>query len=109
RQIAGVSAYDPTIGTWQANQLGRRGGGDVAYLHLTVPDVQISRFRFFTGELRSQRCSGGQSGLLVEGAAFGDVRQHGDDCVRRRSAWPAITPSDGRLVSPIMPARRGGD
>ena len=24
---------------------------------LTDPDVQISRFRFLTGELRSQRCS----------------------------------------------------
>jgi hypothetical protein len=26
---------------------------------LTVPDVQISRIRFFTGELRSRWCSDG--------------------------------------------------
>jgi hypothetical protein len=36
---------------------------------LTVRDVQISSFRFFTGELRSQRCSDGRSGLLAEGGA----------------------------------------
>src|SRR5262245_2694785 len=29
--------------------------------------------QFFTGELRSQRCSGGRSGLLGEGAASGGV------------------------------------
>jgi hypothetical protein len=28
---------------------------------LTVPDVQIFRIRFFTGELRSLRCSDGRS------------------------------------------------
>ena len=33
------------------------------------PDVQISRFRFFTGELRSRRHNGGRSGLLAEGDA----------------------------------------
>src|SRR5262245_42724226 len=37
---------------------------------LTVPDVQISCVRFFTGDLRSQRLSGGRSGLLVEGVAL---------------------------------------
>src|SRR4030095_1368210 len=40
-------------------------------LPLTDPDVQISRFRFFTGELRSQQCSDGRSGLLVECDALG--------------------------------------
>src|SRR5499427_268036 len=39
---------------------------------LTEPDVQISSFRFLTGELRSQRCSGGRSELPVEGAALRD-------------------------------------
>ena len=38
-------------------------------LPLTDPDVQISRFRFFTGELRSRRCSDGRSGLLAEDVA----------------------------------------
>jgi hypothetical protein len=35
---------------------------------LTDPDVQISRVRFFTGELRSQQCSDGQCVVPVEGA-----------------------------------------
>jgi hypothetical protein len=30
---------------------------------LTVPDVQLSRFRFFMEEFRSRRCSDGRSGL----------------------------------------------
>ena len=42
---------------------------------LTVPDVQISRIRFFTGEFRSQRCNGGRSGLLVEGDASQGIPQ----------------------------------
>jgi hypothetical protein len=46
-----------------------RVGEDVA--SLTDPDVLISSIRFFTGELRSRRCSGGRSGLLVEGGALG--------------------------------------
>jgi hypothetical protein len=33
--------------------------------------VPISSIRFFTGELRSRRCSGGRSGLLAEGGALG--------------------------------------
>jgi hypothetical protein len=32
-------------------------------LPLTEPDVQISSFRFFTGEFRSRHCSDGRSGL----------------------------------------------
>ena len=48
-----------------------RVGRNVPSLPLTDPDVQNSRFRFFTGELRSQRCSDGRSGLLVGGAASG--------------------------------------
>jgi hypothetical protein len=35
-----------------------RVGGDVAAPALTDPDVQISRVRFFMGELRSGRCTG---------------------------------------------------
>jgi len=50
---------------------GCRVGEDVAILTLTVPDVPISSIRFFTGEIRSQRCSGGRSELLAEGAALG--------------------------------------
>jgi hypothetical protein len=38
---------------------------------LTVPDVPISSIRFFTGEIRSQRRSGGRSELLAEGAVLG--------------------------------------
>jgi hypothetical protein len=38
---------------------------------LTDPDVQISRFRFFTGEPRSQWCNDGQFGLLAKGDALG--------------------------------------
>jgi hypothetical protein len=34
---------------------------------LTVPDVQVSRFRFFMEELRSRRCSDGQSAPPAEG------------------------------------------
>src|SRR6516165_2907060 len=37
---------------------------------LTVPDVQLSRFRFFMEEFRSRRCSDGQSGLPAEGDVF---------------------------------------
>jgi hypothetical protein len=40
---------------------------------LTVPDVQDYRIRFFTGELRSQKCSDGRSGLLVKGAGRGET------------------------------------
>jgi hypothetical protein len=36
------------------------------------PDVQISRFRFFTGELRSQQCTDERSGLPAEDVALGD-------------------------------------
>jgi hypothetical protein len=36
---------------------------------LTVPDVQISCFRFFMEELCSRRCSDGRSGLPAEGDA----------------------------------------
>src|SRR5215831_19410558 len=39
---------------------------------LTEPDVQISSFRFLTGELRSQRCSDGRSEVPVGGAALRD-------------------------------------
>jgi hypothetical protein len=38
---------------------------------LTVLDVPISSIRSFTGEIRSQRCGGGRSELLAEGAALG--------------------------------------
>jgi hypothetical protein len=43
---------------------------------LTEPDVQISHFRFFTGELRSQRCSDRRSSLLGEGADLGSRRRN---------------------------------
>jgi hypothetical protein len=36
---------------------------------LRSPDVQISRFRFFTEELRSRLCTDGRSGLLAVGDA----------------------------------------
>jgi hypothetical protein len=55
---------------------------------LTEPDVQISHFRFFTGELRSQRCSDGRSSLLGEGAdlvtviSVGNVSTGGVRCWR---------------------------
>jgi DNA-binding transcriptional LysR family regulator len=39
---------------------------------LTEPDVQISSFRFLTGELRSQRCSDGRSEVPVRGTALKD-------------------------------------
>src|SRR5271169_6773645 len=39
---------------------------------LTVPDVQISRFRFFMEELGSRKCSDGRSGLPAEGDALGE-------------------------------------
>ena len=39
---------------------------------LTEPDVQISRFRFLAGELRSQRCNDGRSEVPVGGAALRD-------------------------------------
>src|SRR5262249_43005463 len=39
---------------------------------LAEPGVQISSFRFLTGELRSQRCSDGRSEVPVEGAALRD-------------------------------------
>ena len=39
---------------------------------LADPDVQISRFRFFTEELRSRLCTDGRSGLLAVGDACGD-------------------------------------
>jgi hypothetical protein len=45
---------------------------------LTDPDVQFSRFRFFTGELRSRRYSDGQSGLPAEDDALG-AQQIGDE------------------------------
>jgi len=38
---------------------------------LTVPDVQVSRFRFFMEEFCSRRCSDGRSGLPAEDAALG--------------------------------------
>jgi hypothetical protein len=38
---------------------------------LTVPDVQLSRFRLFMEEFRSRRCSDGRSGLPAVGDAFG--------------------------------------
>src|SRR5271169_2803606 len=41
---------------------------------LTVPDVQISRFRFFMEELGSRKCSDGRSGLPAEGDAVGEQR-----------------------------------
>src|SRR5262245_21278847 len=43
---------------------------------LTEPDVPISSIRFFTGELRSQRCIDGRSGRKGEGVASG-LRQVG--------------------------------
>src|ERR1017187_6978118 len=53
---------------------------------LTVPDVQISRFRFFMEGLCSRGCSDGRSGLPAEGGAVG---------VQRTGSWgtdPAIPP-----------------
>src|ERR1700687_791453 len=44
----------------------------------SVPDVQISRFRFFMEEFRSRRCSDGRSGLPAEGDAVG---------VKRTGSW----------------------
>ena len=41
---------------------------------LTVPDVQISRVRFFMEELCSRRCSDGRSGRSAEGDALGAQR-----------------------------------
>jgi hypothetical protein len=41
---------------------------------LTVPDVQISRVRFFMEELCSRRCSDGRSGRPAEGDALGAER-----------------------------------
>ena len=37
---------------------------------LTVPDVQVSRFRFFMEEFCSRRCSDGRSGLPAADAAW---------------------------------------
>ena len=41
---------------------------------LTVPDVQVSRVRFFMEELCSRRCSDGRSGRPAEGDALGAQR-----------------------------------
>ena len=64
---------------------------------LTVPDVQISRFRFFMEELCSRRCSDGRSGLPAEGDAVG---------VQRTGSWgtdfygPAATATSARSLRP---------
>ena len=39
----------------------------------TEPDVQISSFRFLTGELRSRDCRYGRSGPPAKGSALGDL------------------------------------
>ena len=41
---------------------------------LAVPDVQVSRVRFFMEELCSRRCSDGRSGRPAEGDALGAQR-----------------------------------
>jgi hypothetical protein len=62
---------------------------------LTVPDVQISRFRFFMEEFCSRRCSDGRSGLPAEGDAVG---------VQRTGSWGAAEQaSDG------VPAHKNDD
>src|ERR1700692_2678774 len=64
---------------------------------LTVPDVQISRFRFFMEELCSRGCSDGRSGLPAEGGALG---------VQRTGSWgtdpcdPAATAISARSSRP---------
>jgi hypothetical protein len=56
---------------------------------LTEPDVQISSFLFFTGELRSQRCSDGRSGLTEIDE---DLASHS------RNPWQASTNSSSGNV-----------
>ena len=51
----------------EAQAIARRVDEELPASSLTVPDVQISRFRFFMEELRSRRCSDGRSGLPAEG------------------------------------------
>ena len=46
-----------------------RVGEDVAIPPLTDPDVRDYRIRFFTGELRSQRCTDGRSEVVAEDIA----------------------------------------
>jgi hypothetical protein len=64
----------------------------------TVPDLQVSRFRFFMEELRSRRCSDGQSGLPAEGDALGvpfcrsdaNLRRTASRLVSRSVAWRSL-------------------
>jgi hypothetical protein len=64
-------------------------------LPLADPDVQISRFRFFTGELCSRRCNGGRSGLLAEGDARGERRIESNSI-----CFPAATTISARSFGP---------
>ena len=64
---------------------------------LTVPDVQFSRFRFFTRELRSRRCSDGRSGLRAKGDVLGAQRS---GSIGAGSGDPAATAISARSSRP---------
>jgi hypothetical protein len=72
---------------------------------LTVPDVQISRFRFFMEELCSRGCSDGRSGLPAEGGALGVQRtgSWGTDPCDPGLRWRSSTPPRREVI------RRVGD
>src|ERR1035438_1401496 len=61
---------------------------------LTVPDVQLSRFRFFMEEFRSRRCSDGRSGL----PAGGDASERGE--LVPKEPTPASPPRQPFLPNP---------
>src|SRR5580704_12709472 len=69
---------------------------------LTVPDVQLSRFRFFMEEFRSRRCSDGRAGLLAGGDAFGAQRIGSNGADSRDPAATTISAKssrpDGRTI-----------
>ena len=62
---------------------------------LTVPDVQVSRVRFFMEELCSRRCSDGRSGRPAEGDALG---------AQRTGFWGTTPTVPSR--QPFLPDRR---
>jgi hypothetical protein len=65
-----VAGYNYSI-DWTPMLAGLSPAGMAASLAAPDPYVPISSIRFFTGELRSQRCIDGRSGLLATDAALG--------------------------------------